>query len=202
MGLMQSTPDPRVLPPARALTSSAAFVPTLVLASALSLSLTLPARAAGDDRATEAGTVASFLVPLGTAAVEAWRGDREGLGQLTLTWTSTVAVAEVLKNTTGKTRPDRTNDLSFPSGHAARAFGAAAYVNRRHGFEVAWPLYAASLAVGWTRVQAQRHDWVDVAGSAVLAELMARTWTTRTRAPAVAAMKTPDGWSVQLQLPL
>ena len=162
----------------------------------------LPSLAQGDPQATDAGTAVSFLIPLGTAAVEAWRSDWQGLGQLTLTWSTTVAIAEVLKNTTGKTRPDGSNDLSFPSGHAARAFGAAAYVNRRHGFGTAWPLYAASLAVGWTRVQADRHDWIDVAGSAVLAELMARTWTTRAHATVVSASRMPGGWAVHLQLPL
>jgi len=172
-----------------------------LLAACLALA-GVPCLAQGDTRATDAGTAVSFLVPLGTAAVEAWRSDWQGLGQLTLTWSSTVTIAEVLKQTTGKTRPDGSNDLSFPSGHAARAFGAAAYVNRRHGFEVAWPLYAASVAVGWTRVQAKRHDWIDVAGSAVLAELMARTWTTRAGAPVVSAMKTAGGWSLQLQMPL
>ena len=156
-------------------------------------------QAAGDPRATDAGTVMSFAIPLGAAAAQWWLGDREGVRQLAFTWTSSVVIAEALKQGTNRTRPDGSNDLSFPSGHAARAFAVAAHVNQRYGMEVAWPLYAGAAAVGWTRVQARRHDWLDVAGSLAVSEWMARTWSSpRGGTPAVAAARTEDGWLVHL----
>jgi membrane-associated phospholipid phosphatase len=155
-------------------------------------------QAADDPRATDAGTVMSFAIPLGAAAAQWWLGDREGVRQLAFTWTSSVVIAEALKQGTNRTRPDGSNDLSFPSGHAARAFAVAAHVNQRYGIEVAWPLYAGAAAVGWTRVQARRHDWLDVAGSLAVSEWMARTWSSpRGGTPAVAAARTEGGWQVQ-----
>lgn len=116
----------------------------------------------------------SLALPIGTLAVEAWRGDWEGAWQLTQTFALTTGVAELLKKTTGVTRPDGMGDNSFPSGHAARAFSAASYVHVRHGIEAAWPLYLAATYVGHTRVQAKRHRWSEVAVSAGLAYGMAR----------------------------
>ncbi len=116
----------------------------------------------------------SVALPLGTVAYELWRGDREGAWQLTQTLALTVGVTEVLKNTTDVQRPDGSNNKSFPSGHAARVFPVAAYMRQRHGLEKAWPLYVAATYVGFTRVQAKRHRWQDVAGSALLAEGMAQ----------------------------
>lgn len=116
----------------------------------------------------------SLALPLGTLAVEAWRGDWEGAWQLTQTFALTTGVAELLKKSTGVTRPDGQGDTSFPSGHAARAFSAASYVHLRHGLDKAWPLYLAATYVGHTRVQADRHRWSEVLASAGLAYGMAR----------------------------
>jgi membrane-associated phospholipid phosphatase len=169
------------------------------------LILLLPALApaAGDDGATRAGTVLSLVLPAGTAAVELWRGDVTGAQQLGATWLSTVVAAEALKRSTQQTRPDGTNDLSFPSGHAARAFSAAAYLRRRHGFDTAWPVYAGAVAVGWTRVQSQRHRWRDVAGSAALAEVMAWWWMEPAGAgPRAGFAPMRGGWTLVLETPL
>ena len=69
----------------------------LALASATAL-----ASVAGERRA---GDTLSLALPLGTLAVEAWRGDWQGAWQLTQTFVLTTGVTEVLKNTTGVTRP-------------------------------------------------------------------------------------------------
>lgn len=52
---------------------------------------------------------------------------------------------EVLKRVTRVERPDGTNRLSFPSGHAERAFSSAAYGRARQGLLPSVPLYAAAL---------------------------------------------------------
>lgn len=161
------------------------------------------AQAAGDPQVTDAGTVLSYALPLATAGVHLWQGDREGVKQLAFTWTSSVVLAEALKQGTNRTRPDGSNDLSFPSGHAARAFAAAAHVNRRHGLDAAWPLYVGAVAVGWTRVQAKRHDWLDVTGSLLVSEWMARTWSTPfEQAPRLAASRADGQWQLTLSWPM
>jgi hypothetical protein len=130
-------------------------------------------QAAGNSRHTDAGDLLSFALPAAVAGYEAYQGDRQGLVQFGLSWSATLLATEALKRTTQRSRPDGSNRLSFPSGHASRAFGAAAYVHRRHGLDAAWPLYLASTYVGWSRVQAERHYWRDVAGSAALSVGMA-----------------------------
>ena len=126
------------------------------------------------DRERRAGDVLSLALPIGTLAVEAWRGDSQGAWQLTQTFALTTGLTELLKKHTGVTRPDGSDDKSFPSGHAARAFSAAAYVHQRHGWDKAWPLYVAATYVGHTRVQARRHRWSEVAVAAGLAYGFAR----------------------------
>jgi membrane-associated phospholipid phosphatase len=125
--------------------------------------------AAADDQNRRAGDVLRFAMPAGVLTYELWRGDHEGLWQFGKSWIVTVGGTEVLKRSTHVERPDRSDDLSFPSGHASHAFAAATYMPRRHGIEQAWPWYVAATYVGWTRVQAHRHRWVDIAGSAALA---------------------------------
>lgn len=135
--------------------------------------LALPGGAvAASEGERRAGDVLSYALPAATLGVEWWRGDRTGVIQFSESFVATLAVAEVLKRTTGVERPDGSNDQSFPSGHAARAFAAATYVHRRHGFQTAWPLYAIATYVGYTRVQAKRHRWTDVVGAAAVSGAM------------------------------
>jgi len=126
---------------------------------------------AGTDGERQAGDVLSVAMPVATLGVELWRGEWTGARQFGESFLVTVAATEVLKRTTHVERPDHTNDQSFPSGHAARAFAAATYVHRRYGFEDAWPLYVMATYVGHTRVQSGRHRWADVAGAAGVSAL-------------------------------
>lgn len=153
---------------------------------ACGLSLALSGQASVDSE-RRAGDVLSLALPIGTLAVEAWRGDLAGAWQLTQTFALTTGVTEILKKNTGVTRPDGSDDKSFPSGHAARAFSAAAYVHQRHGWDKAWPLYVAATYVGHTRVQARRHRWSEVAVAAGLAYGFARWRVTPADAQLVVA---------------
>ena len=121
------------------------------------------------DDHRRAGDVLRFAMPAGVVAYELWRGDTQGAWQFGKSWAVTLGATEALKRTTHVERPDRSNDESFPSGHASHAFAAATYMHRRHEIEEAWPWYAAATYVGWTRVHVKRHRWGDVAGSALLA---------------------------------
>lgn len=140
----------------------------------LATTATLPAFAIDHTRA---GDVLENALPATAAAIELWRGDREGLWQLGTSFTVTLLATRALKKGLDVRRPDGGVE-SFPSGHAAKAFAAATYMHRRHGLDAAWPWYAAAGYVGWTRVNANRHRWGDVAGSALLAGLSSRWLVT------------------------
>lgn len=115
------------------------------------------------------------------AAGAAWgQQDTEGMKQLTLTLASTVGAAELLKRTVKSTRPDGSDDKSFPSGHTAVAFAAVRFMDQRYASQVApyrpW-LYAAAGLTGLARVEANQHHWRDVAAGALLG-WSAATWLT------------------------
>jgi hypothetical protein len=126
------------------------------------------AHADGSDAQRRAGDVLRLAMPIGTLAIELARGERDGALQYSESLAVAVVATEVLKRATQVERPDRSNDQSFPSGHATWAFSAATYAHRRYGIENAWPLYALATYVGYTRVQSRRHRWGDVAGGAAL----------------------------------
>jgi membrane-associated phospholipid phosphatase len=113
----------------------------------------------------------------------------------------TTGVTEILKKNTGVTRPDGSDDNSFPSGHAARAFSAAAYVHQRHGMDAAWPLYLAATYVGHTRVQARRHRWSEVAVAAGLAYGFAR-WRVTPEGAQLAVAPSDDGLQLSFSMRL
>jgi membrane-associated phospholipid phosphatase len=128
-----------------------------------------PLASGAADATEQAGDVLSYALPAGTLAIELWRGEKTGALQFVESFAVTMTATEILKRTTHVERPDHSNDESFPSGHASRAFAAATYVHRRYGFADAWPLYVLSTYVGYTRVQANRHRWTDVVGSTAVA---------------------------------
>ena len=116
------------------------------------------------------GDVLATAMPIATLGTELVLGDRDGAWQYALTLTVSMASTEVLKKATHVERPDGSNDKSFPSGHAVRAFSVSSYVRRRHGLDAAWPLYVAGLYVGHTRAAIHRHRWRDIAGAALVSE--------------------------------
>jgi membrane-associated phospholipid phosphatase len=145
-----------------------------VLASTLAALSLLKSPNASADTEREIGDVLSYAMPAAVLGFELYRGDLEGAWQFCTSFAATTLATEALKRVTKVKRPDRTNDLSFPSGHAARAFSAASYIHRRHGWEYAIPAYALAMYVGHTRVQAGRHRWSDVTGAAAVSAIA--TW--------------------------
>ena len=155
---------------------------------------------ASTDAEREAGDVLATAMPLATLGVELWRGETTGAKQFAASFLVTVGATEVLKRTTQVERPDGTNDQSFPSGHASRAFASATYVHRRYGFADAWPLYALATCVGYTRVASERHRWADVAGSAGIAALS--SWWLVDPKQSVSVAVGPRSLSVQWRIAL
>jgi membrane-associated phospholipid phosphatase len=164
--------------------------------------LALPLSAlAGADSEREAGDVLSVALPVATLGVELWRGDTPGAWQFARSFTVTMLSTEVLKRSTHVERPDQTNGESFPSGHAARAFAAATYVHRRHGIDDAWPMYLLATYVGYTRVQAERHRWIDVAGAAGIAAASS-WWLVDPKQATLGVALVPHGVRLNFMLPL
>lgn len=71
-------------------------------------------------------------------------------------------IVQTLKFTTGRTRPDGSNNRSFPSGHAAGASCTAVVLWDRYGPEVGIPLSALALYTCVSRINLGKHFPSDV----------------------------------------
>ena len=116
-----------------------------------------------------------------------YSADGEGAFQMAAAGALTVGSSELLKRAIDKKRPNyKPGDRkrSFPSGHVAKAWFAAAHLQRRYGcYELEWGCwrgsaipYIAAVATAAGRVRANRHRLEDVIASAVLAEIW--VWLT------------------------
>jgi hypothetical protein len=75
---------------------------------------------------------------------------------------------QALKFTTQRTRPDGSNDQSFPSGHSASAFATAAVLHRHYGWKIGIPAYLVGGYVATARVHDNRHYLSDVVFGAAM----------------------------------
>ena len=148
-----------------------------------------PQRAwAGDDTWADVTDVTQY-VPLAWAAGRTLHvADVEGAFQLAAAGITPVGSSELLKRAVNEKRPNHrpgNGKHSFPSGHVAKAWFAAAHLQRRHGCyelepgcwrESAIP-YLAAVVTAIGRVRADRHHVVEVIASAVIAETWVRFTT-------------------------
>ncbi|MDR0727092.1 MAG: phosphatase PAP2 family protein, partial [Rickettsiales bacterium] len=123
-------------------------------------------------------------------------GDLAGNLQLIKSVGATWAATEILKRTVREERPREpkgSKGLSFPSGHTSFAFSGAVYWQRRYGWEIGVPMYAAAAFVGYSRVRVKMHDWVDVAVGAGLGIGFNLLFTDRYKNTSVVATPTDGG---------
>jgi membrane-associated phospholipid phosphatase len=74
-----------------------------------------------------------------------------------------------VKKITGETRPDGSDDCSFPSGHTATAFASAEFLRQEYKNVSPWygiAGYAAAAATGYLRISNNRHWMGDVVAGA------------------------------------
>ena len=82
---------------------------------------------------------------------------------------------QALKFTVQRERPDGSNDVSFPSGHAAGAVAVAGVVGRHYGWKVGIPAYVGATYVAAARVHDNKHYLSDVVFGAAMGLAGART---------------------------
>jgi hypothetical protein len=123
----------------------------------------------------------ALATPSGTKPQEWAYAKAKGLGGELLALGATIGVTDLLKTTTDRTRPDRSDSRSFPSGHASGAFAAATLANRNLKVLRLPPWAKQSLPVGnlvlasavaWARVEGERHFPSDVLAGAALGHFL------------------------------
>ena len=98
--------------------------------------------------------------------------------QFLKSYTTGLILQQSLKRIVLKPRPDGTDNYSFPSGHTTSAFSGAAFIQRRYGWNYGIPAYALASFVGYSRINANKHDGWDVLGGAVIGIGTAYLFTT------------------------
>lgn len=132
------------------------------------------------------GTGTAIALPLVAGGITLLKHDRVGTAQLVVTTALTVGTAYGLKQLVKECRPFAEpctkgggNWNSFPSDTSALAFAPAQFLWQRYGWEYGLPAYAAAGFVGWSRVDAKKHHWYDVATSAGISFIYNELITTR-----------------------
>jgi membrane-associated phospholipid phosphatase len=138
------------------------------LAAFLLFIAALPAHAQQLSDKDRFGQVIRVALPAAAAALSIYHDDVEGVRQLVFATTLSAGSTELLKKVVGARRPDGRERDSFPSGHAAITFTAAAYVHERYSLTQALPFYGLAILTGYKRVHTRNHFTRDViAGAAV-----------------------------------
>lgn len=136
-----------------------------LLAVAMGLSLA----GAGQAGSLEtSGDVLRLVLPAAAFGKALLDDDTDGQKQFLLGFGTNVVTTLALKSAVHKTRPNREDDESFPSGHASVAFQAASFLQRRYGWTYGAPAYLTAAWVGYTRVEEDEHYWGDVASGAAI----------------------------------
>lgn len=121
------------------------------------------------DKIEQIGTALAIAEPVFAGGVSLAKNDWTGLLELGVTTGLTVGTAYGLKYVVHEERPDHSDDKSFPSDTAALAFAPANYLWDRYGWRWGLPAYVVAGFVGYSRVEADKHHWWDVAASAGIA---------------------------------
>ena len=102
-------------------------------------------------------------------------GDPQAAESLVLGGGSALALKEIFP----ERRPDGSDRKSFPSGHSAEAFAAAATLENRYGWEAGLPAFALASFDATARVEARKHHWYDVVAGAAIGPGSGFLLTTR-----------------------
>lgn len=143
--------------------------------SVLSLAFAMPshARYRGADGAADVVRFAPYaaVFVMKAAGVEG-RSDWKGVTiNAALSAALSCGTTFALKYAVGEKRPDGSDNVSFPSGHATVAFAGAAMLHKEYGHVSPWISitgYSAATLVAASRVAADHHYWHDVAAGAAI----------------------------------
>ncbi len=131
----------------------------------------------------DAGNVVKFALPAVGLALNLIKKDPDGALQLGVSWLGAYGTSLLLKQFVKERRPDKSGWDSFPSDSTATAFAAASSIQVRYGWDYGLPAYALAAFVGYSRVEADRHHWGDVAAGAVIGWGIGQLVTSRYRPP-------------------
>ncbi len=125
------------------------------------------------------GDILLFALPVATIGSTLIIKDKKGTWQFLKGFAVNQVITLGLKNLIDKERPDRSNFNSFPSGHTSTTFQSAAFIQKRYGLKFGIPAYLLASYTGFTRINADKHDIVDVLSGAAIGFGSSYLFTTK-----------------------
>jgi hypothetical protein len=105
------------------------------------------------------------VVALGSTFI--YKSDDHPTCQFVKAYALSLSTTYLLKYAINKTRPNG-GQYGFPSGHTTSAFTGAAFLQRRYGLKIGIPAYILAGYVGFSRIEANKHDvWDVLAGASI-----------------------------------
>ncbi|MEC4005933.1 phosphatase PAP2 family protein [Flavobacterium sp. SUN052] len=119
---------------------------------------------------TTSGNILEVTLPVAAlVSTFIWNDDHtKPTWQFVKAYASATILEQALKHIVQKPRPDGSDNYSFPSGHTTSAFSGASFIQRRYGWKYGIPSYILASYVGYTRIQAKKHDGWDVLAGATI----------------------------------
>lgn len=140
----------------------------IILLSFLFLSIGISDAYSQDKTTENIGDIILFTLPTVTLATTLIKKDKEGTKQFLKGFLINTAATYALKYAINKRRPNSNGDYAFPSGHTSITFQSAAFMHRRYGLNYGAPAYVLAGFVGYSRINAERHDGWDVLGGIIM----------------------------------
>lgn len=123
---------------------------------------------AGSSKIATVGKTVAIALPIVAGGISIFKSDWNGLADDIVVTGATGATTFGLNHLIKETRPDGSDNHSFPSDQAGIAFAPAFFLWHRYGWQYGVPALAAASFVGFARVNAQKHHWYDVMTSAAI----------------------------------
>jgi hypothetical protein len=127
-----------------------------------------PSASADSDFIETSGRVLMVGLPLAGGAYALYRGDRQGALQIGISVASAYGASYLLQQVVKEERPDHSGWHTMPTAPTAPALAAASSIQVRYGWDYGLPSYAIAAFVGYSRVEADKHHWGDVAAGALI----------------------------------
>ena len=156
-----------------------ALVALLFLSSSLTYGQVAPLTSSQKNHKIAGDVLRGAMPALALSSTFIWTDGQKGTWQFSKALAGTIALTVGLKLAVNKERPNGENNKSFPSGHTSVAFASAAFVQKRYGWEFGIPAYLLAGYVGYTRIEANKHDGVDVLAGAAIGVGMSYLFTKR-----------------------
>jgi membrane-associated phospholipid phosphatase len=100
----------------------------------------------------------------------------------------------ILKYTVREKRPDSNNKNSFPSGHTTTAFAFASVIDSQHGVYYAIPAYAMATFIGFSRINDNKHYFLDVAAGVLIGTMYGLSISHREQEKSNSTEKVSYSW--------